>query len=50
MITSLLNQWINPAPMKLDLDPNQAELIKFQLSSNDSMRGIRFFFDGNELS
>ena len=25
LITSLLNQWINPAPVKLDLDPNQAD-------------------------
>ena len=44
LITSLLNQWINPAPVKLDLDPNQADLIKFQLSKNDSMEGIRFFW------
>lgn len=49
MITSLLNQWINPAPVKLDLEPNQAELIKFQLSKNDSME-VYGFFDVDELS
>ena len=48
-ITTLLNQWINPAPVKLDLDPNQAELIKFQLSKNDSME-VYGFFDVDELS
>lgn len=48
-ITSLLNQWINPAPVKLDLDPNQADLIKFQLSRNDSME-VYGFFDVDELS
>ena len=42
-ITTLLNQWINPAPVKLDLDPNQADLIKFQLSRNDSMEVYSFF-------
>ena len=35
--------------MKLDLDPNQAELIKFQLSKNDSME-VYGFFDVDELS
>ena len=49
LITSLLNQWINPAPLKLDLDPNQADLIKFQLSKNDSME-VYGFFDVDELS
>ena len=44
LITSLLNQWINPAPVKLDLYPNQAELLKFQLIKIDSMKGIRFFW------
>ena len=35
--------------MKLDLDPNQADLIKFQLSRNDSME-VYSFFDVDELS
>ena len=35
--------------MKLDLDPNQADLIKFQLSKNDSME-VYGFFDVDELS
>ena len=35
--------------MKLDLDPNQADLIKFQLSKNDSMK-VYGFFDVDELS
>jgi len=35
--------------VKLDLDPNQAELIKFQLSKNDSME-VYGFFDADELS
>ena len=46
-ITSLLNQWINPAPVKLDLEPNQAELIKFQLSKNDSMKVYGFLLSMN---
>ncbi len=35
--------------MKLDLEPNQAELLKFQLSKYDSME-VYGFFDVDELS
>jgi len=43
LITSLLNQWINPAPLKLDLDPNQADLKKIQLSKNNNLEGMQIF-------
>ena len=48
-ITSLLNQWINPAPVKLDLDPNQADLKKFNWAKITTWK-VCGFFDVDELS
>ena len=46
LITSLLNQWINPAPLKLDLDPNQADLKKFNWAKITIWKVCKFFEDG----
>ena len=46
LITSLLNQWINPAPVKLDLDSNQADLKKFNWAEITIWKVFKFFEDG----
>ena len=46
LITSLLNQWINPAQVKFDLEPNQANLKKFNWAKITTWKVCGFFETG----